>query len=117
MTETNSDKYERTGVNASSGQPLRAPKYTVPPETFRLPPTRERDPYFGLGRSYWNSKILPNRGNNFKPEIKSYVIRKKGSRSGVRLIDFESAKAFIFSHVQNAISDGQLRSAEKSQKG
>ncbi len=50
----------------------------IRPETFRLPSGRDRDPYFGLGRSYWNSKILPTRENDFKPPVKSYVIRKRG---------------------------------------
>jgi hypothetical protein len=72
----------------------------VHPETFRLPSGRERDRHFELGRSYWNSKILPNSENDFTPEVKSYVLRKKGSRTGVRLIDYQSAKEFILRHAE-----------------
>lgn len=67
----------------------------VRPETFRIPTGKNRDPHFGLGRSYWYSKILATRQNQFKPDVKSYVIRRKGSRTGIRLIDFQSALLFL----------------------
>lgn len=72
------------------------------PETFRLPSGRERDPYFGIGRSYWNSLVLATPSNNFKPKVKSYVIRRRGSRTGLRLIDFDSALCFIQQHEEQA---------------
>jgi hypothetical protein len=71
---------------------------TVRPETFRLPSGRERDPYFGLGRSYWNLMILPNPANNFTPNVRSYVLRKQGSKRGLRLIDYASARSYIMRH-------------------
>jgi len=74
----------------------------IRPETFRLPSGRDRDPFFGLGRSYWNEQILPTPRNGYKPPIKSYVIRKKGSHTGVRLIDFESALQFILAHQEES---------------
>jgi hypothetical protein len=66
----------------------------------RLPRVGQRDPLFGFTRSYLNLLVLPSPANAFKPPVKSYVIRKPGARTGVRLIDVPSLEKFIIKHEQ-----------------
>jgi hypothetical protein len=88
MTETSTAHYPETGK-------------VVHPYQFRLPkPTRnnkpgEVDPWFGANRSFWNERILPTARNDYRPEVKSIVVRQRGSRRGVRFVLFDSAKAYF----------------------
>ena len=66
----------------------------------RLPRVGQRDPLFVFTRSYLNMLVLPSAANAFKPPVKSYVIRKPGARTGVRLIDVPSLEKFIVKHEQ-----------------
>jgi hypothetical protein len=70
----------------------------VQPEFLRLPPPRQHDPLFGLTRSYLNTLILPCAANGYRPEVKSVVLRRRGSRYGVRLVSVASLRAFILAH-------------------
>jgi hypothetical protein len=65
------------------------------PEFIRLPKPRERDPLFGLSRSYLNVLILPSAENDYRPPVRSVVLRRKGARTGVRLINVQSLREFI----------------------
>jgi hypothetical protein len=68
----------------------------------RLPRTGERDAVFGLSRSFLNTLILACRQNGYAPLVRSVVIRKPGSRTGVRLVDLESLSNYIHAHVEPA---------------
>jgi len=68
---------------------------TAAPITFRLPKTGTNDPYFGVPRTFWNQRVLPNKFNKGKPPIKSFVVKTTGSKRGIRLILFESAKRYF----------------------
>ena len=57
------------------------------PEWIRLP-TKGHCPFFGLSRGHYYQLI--NDG-----KIKSVSIRKPGSATGVRLVNFDSVKTFI----------------------
>jgi hypothetical protein len=74
----------------------------ITPETIRLPKVGGQDPYFGMSRSALNELILPTARNGYKPPVRSFVLRRKGARTGIRLIDFASLKNFILSHPENA---------------
>lgn len=87
----------RSSNNAGT---IPAATLSIKPECFRLPSGRERDPYFGIGRSYWNSLVLPSAANQWKPRVKSYVLRRPGARTGVRLVDFQSAFTFVKEHLE-----------------
>lgn len=39
--------------------------------------------------------MLPTARNNFKPEVKSLVVKQAGRKRGVRFVIFESAKAYF----------------------
>lgn len=68
-------------------------------EFMRLPPSGKTDPIFGLKRSFLNSLILPCSDNNWRPPVKSIVLRRKRARKGVRLIEIASLRAYIRSQV------------------
>jgi hypothetical protein len=51
-----------------------------------------------MTRSGLNGLILPTHGNDFKPLVHSFVIRKRGARTGIRLIDYDSLISFIRSN-------------------
>ena len=65
------------------------------PVMFRLPKTGEADPYFGGSRTFWNERVLPTAENNFKPTVKSVVVKQRGARKGIRFIVFASARAYF----------------------
>jgi hypothetical protein len=69
-------------------------------EFLRLPRPGQLCPVTGLSRSYLNSLILPTLENEFRPPVKSFVLRKRAARSGVRLIDRESLVTYIRAHQQ-----------------
>ena len=65
------------------------------PVTFRLPPPGVHDAYFGCARTFWNQNVLPTPENNYCPPVKSFVLKRPGTTRGIRLILFESAKAYF----------------------
>jgi hypothetical protein len=75
------------------------PVATVP-EFMRLPRSKERDPIFGLSRGYLNTLILPMQENNYRPPVVSCVLRQRGARTGVRLINVESLRRYILKHME-----------------
>jgi hypothetical protein len=70
------------------------------PETIRLPKVGGHDPYFGLTRSFINALVLPTAENKFKPPVRSFVIRRRGAKTGVRLVDYQSLRDFILAHAE-----------------
>lgn len=72
----------------------------TPAEFMRLPASGERDPIFGLSRGYLNTLILPTCANGYRPPVVSCVLRQRGARTGVRLINIESLRRFILKHQE-----------------
>jgi hypothetical protein len=79
----------------AKGQPVDQGLTTLPPYSFRLPRPGTVDPYFGGARTFWNESCLACEANEFKPPVRSIVVRKKGASRGIRFILFESAKAYF----------------------
>jgi hypothetical protein len=79
-----------------------AKKLPREPEYMRLPKAGERDPIFGLSRSCLNQLILPCLANDFRPPVRSSVLRRPGAKTGVRLILVESLRAYIQSCSEQA---------------
>jgi len=71
------------------------------PEFVRLPRPGTLCVWTGLSRSKLNELILPMPLNNFRPLVKSIVLRNKGRQRGVRLIVFEDLIRFL--HAQNGL--------------
>lgn len=73
-------------------------------EFMRLPKAKERDPLFGLSRSFLNQLILPCSDNGYRPLVRSHVLRRRGYRNGIRLIDVESLRDYIKAHEEPGAS-------------
>jgi len=69
-------------------------------EFLRLPPVGERCPVTGMSRGALNGLILPTPANGNKPPVKSFCIRQRGARTGIRLIDYQSLRQHILSHAE-----------------
>jgi hypothetical protein len=72
------------------------------PEFLRLPPPGVRCPFTGLSRSALNELILPTEQNGFTPPVRSFCLRKRGAKTGIRLVDYASLKAHIRSNAEPA---------------
>lgn len=70
------------------------------PEFLRLPPAGQRCPFCGLSRSALNALILPSPLNGNKPPVKSFCLRQRGAKTGIRLIDYASLAAHIRAHAE-----------------
>jgi hypothetical protein len=68
---------------------------SIEPEFIRLPKPGELCPYTGMARSALNELILPTERNQFKPPVRSFCIRQRGARTGIRLVDYKSLRGFI----------------------
>ncbi len=84
----------------------------VQAEFMRMPKARERDPLFGLSRSYLNNLVLPYRENRYRPPVRSVVLRRPGAKTGVRLVDAVSLRQHLLAHVEPAyLPEGTQRLA------
>lgn len=101
--------------NETTTEPFQVPprfvSTAIAPETLRLPKVGGHDPYFGLTRSFINTLVLPTAENNFKPPVRSFVIRKRGAKTGVRLVDYQSLRDFILAHAETG-AENQNQPAE-----
>jgi hypothetical protein len=69
-------------------------------ECIRLPAAKEKDPVFGLSRSYLNTLILPSVRNGNRILVRSYVLLRRGNKKGVRLIDLQSLRDYVHANVE-----------------
>ena len=65
------------------------------PEFLRLPPPGQRCAWTGLSRSAINELILPTPRNGHKPPVRSFVLRQRGAKTGIRLVDYQSLALHI----------------------
>lgn len=74
----------------AEGWDMETPQLLYPsrPETFRLPKSGERDPYFGMARSFWYAAEAEGR-------IELVRVRSRGKARGVTLVPFAAARALI----------------------
>jgi hypothetical protein len=71
-----------------------------PPEFLRLPPPGQLCAWTGLSRSALNELILGTPRNNFKPVVRSFCLRQRGAKTGIRLVDYSSLAAHIRSNPE-----------------
>jgi hypothetical protein len=82
---------EATGqalTTASLAFPQKQESISFRPETYRLPRPSERDPFWGLGRSWYYA--AEKRG-----DIKLIRLRKRGNLRGVTLVPYEAVAQLI----------------------
>jgi hypothetical protein len=83
-------EFELTATSPAVAAPV-----AVWPEYVRLPPPGKLDPLCGLTRSYLNFLILPLKENDFRPPVRSSVLRQPNAKTGVRLVNVASLLAYI----------------------
>ncbi len=86
---------------ASKTQHTNRPTNQIPPTTtdgpvfIRLPKSGDLCPRTGLTRSMLNELVLPTKRNGYNPPVKSKSLRGQGKTRGVRLILWESLRAYL----------------------
>jgi len=68
----------------------------------RMPRTGQRCPVSGLSRSTLYVLITPSEFNGYNPPVKSICVRARGNIRGIRLVSYESLKAYLDRQVLNA---------------
>ena len=102
-------------IETSTNAPVEIPprSHTINPaqiEFLRLPPVGQRCPITGMSRAALNGLILPSAANDHKPPVKSFCIRQRGARTGIRIISYESLRNFILAHAET----GELGGASEN---
>jgi hypothetical protein len=69
-------------------------------EFMRLPKPKQRDPIFGLSRTFLNTLVIPCLENGYRPPVRSVVLRRRGAKTGVRLVDIESLRSYLNMNVE-----------------
>jgi hypothetical protein len=103
---------QHTPDTGTTSAPLEIPPRTnsINPaqiEFLRLPPVGERCPFTGMSRAALNGLILPSEANGGKPPVKSFCLRQKGAKTGIRLIDYQSLRGFILAHAETGETGGE----------
>lgn len=80
--------------------PPRVVTAPITPEFLRLPKPGQLCPFCGMSRSALNMLILPCPQNGNKPKVKSFVLRQRGARTGIRLVSWPALRAYILAHEQ-----------------
>jgi hypothetical protein len=95
-----------TCMNATNEMTTEHPGATpaaIEPEFIRLPAPGTLCPYTGMARSALNEVILPTPRNDGRPPVKSFCLRKRGARTGIRLIEYRSLCAYIRAHAEPTV--------------
>jgi hypothetical protein len=71
----------------------------IAPKFLRLPKPGMLCPLTGMGRSALNELILPTPRNDHKPPVRSFCLRQRGAKTGIRLVDFRSLVDYIRAHA------------------
>ena len=91
-----------TSKNADTTSPVEAPPRNatakIEPEFIRLPKPGSLCSHTGMSRSALNELVLPTPRNDFKPPVRSFCLRQRGARTGIRLVDYQSLRRHILAN-------------------
>jgi len=97
--------------STATADPIEVPPPNVaqmhPPEFLRLPPPGQQCAWTGMSRSALNALILPCAANKNNPPVRSFVLRQRGAKTGIRLLDYSSLRAHILAHVETGATGGE----------
>lgn len=65
------------------------------PQYLRFPAPGRRDPLTGLSRGTLSELVLPCAANNFRPPVRSVLLKKRGASRGIRLIHVASLLGYL----------------------
>ena len=68
---------------------------TTKPEFIRLPKPGTRCPLSGLSRTSLGELTIPGPANDYKPPVKSHLLKKRGAVRGIRLINYDSLMEYL----------------------
>jgi hypothetical protein len=67
----------------------------IEPTYVRLPAKSKRCPFTGLSRTTMFELCAPCAANDFRPPVRSSVIKKRFAQRGIRLVDYKSLIAHL----------------------
>ena len=103
-----------TAGNGHTVAPVAAPgQSALQPEFLRLPKPGRLCQLTGLSRSYLNALVLPTESNGHRPPVKSVCLRKKGAKTGVRLICVDSLRAYLTAHIESGAAITNEKGAQQ----
>lgn len=70
------------------------------PEFIRLPKPGSLCAFTGLSRSAINELILPTPRNDNKPPVRSFCLRQRGAKTGIRVVDYASLRGYILARPE-----------------
>ena len=70
------------------------------PEFIRLPKPGQRCPYTGLARTTMSELTVPGPVNDYRPPVRSTLLRRRGATRGIRLIDYDSLIQFLSAQTE-----------------
>lgn len=95
---------DRDKTDVATTEPVQVPPPNVaqthPPEFLRLPPPGQHCAWTGMSRSALNALILPCPANQNRPPVRSFVLRQRGAKTGIRLVDYSSLRSHILAHAE-----------------
>jgi hypothetical protein len=65
------------------------------PEWLRLPKPYERCRFTQLSRPSLEELCIPSERNDFRPPVRSLLLRKKGAQRGIRLVSYDSLISYL----------------------
>ena len=65
------------------------------PAYIRLPKSGSADAHTGLSRSALDLLVRPQPGNDFRPPVKSKMLKMTGEKRGIVLIDYRSLRIYL----------------------
>ena len=94
----------RSTIGEATTAPIQSPATNgapATPEFLRLPKPGLLCPLTGMTRSALNELILPTERNGRKPPVRSFCLRQRGAKTGIRLIDYADLRGYIRRHEES----------------
>jgi hypothetical protein len=92
--------------------PLTSQLPVTPPDSFpaflRAPRAGSKCPVSGLNRTALDKLVRPQPENNFRPPVRSRILKAKGATRGIRLIDTRS----LLDHLQSLPDGAEVSDAD-----
>jgi hypothetical protein len=74
---------------------LTSKQITLEPAYIRLPKFGERCPLTGLSRSALDLLTRAQPANDFRPPVRSKILKQTGQKQGIKLIDYRSLRTYL----------------------
>jgi hypothetical protein len=82
-------------TNKPKDPELEQPAIAIQPDYIRLPKWGARCQHTGLTRSCLDLLTRPQPANDFRPPVRSKILKMTGQKSGIKLIDYRSLRIYL----------------------